>query len=173
MPRLSALPLLAALGLGCILLTGCAGYHLGNTAEPRFSHLFIAPVKSDTLIPQAAAVVTTQLREAFLKDGRTALVNSEAEADAVLTVRLRRYARDITVTRSDDTGLARRFDVTLEARATLTDRRSGQALFTDRTLQAKRGVFTDGSQLQSEYQALPQLAEDLAHAAVSLALDTW
>ena len=74
---------------------------------------------------------------------------------------------------ADDTGLARRFDVSLRARATLSDRRSGKDIFTDRVLNAKRGVFTDSGQLQSEYQNLPLLSAELAKQAVQAALDTW
>jgi hypothetical protein len=83
------------------------------------------------------------------------------------------YRRDTTVARADDTGLARRFDLVLRARATLTNRKTGQVLFADRVLEAKRGAFTDSGQLQSEYQALPLLADDLAQAALSASLDTW
>lgn len=160
--------------LSCVLwLSGCAGYQLGTGTAPKFATLFIAPVASEALIPQAQVLVTTQLREAFGRDGRVTLVNSAAAADAVLQVTLTGYQREVTVSRQTDTGLARRFDVTLQARATLTDNRTRQALFTDRTLSAKRGVFTDSGLVPAEYQALPLLAEDLAQAAGHAVLDTW
>ena len=170
MNRLAALlpTLLLALGL-----TACAGYRLGTGTEPKFSRLFIAPVGIDVLVPQARATVTTALREAFLKDGRVALAVSPEEADVVLTLHINGYGRDTTVVRADDTGLARRFDVSLRARATLSDRRSGKDIFTDRVLNAKRGVFTDSGQLQSEYQNLPLLSAELAKQALQAALDTW
>ncbi|MFI5335573.1 MAG: LPS assembly lipoprotein LptE [Opitutales bacterium] len=170
MIRLTPLLLLLGLTLG---LASCAGYHLGTGTEPKFSRLYIAPVGSEVLVPQAKATVTTQLREAFLKDGRVALADSAGEADAVLVIKLIGYGRDIAVVRPDDTGLARRFDVSLRAKATLTDRRSGKDIFTDRPLAAKRGVFTDSGQLQSEYQTLPLLAEELARQTVQAALDSW
>lgn len=163
-----ALALLLLLGL-----TACANYRLGTGAEPRFSRLYLAPVASDALIPQAQALVTTQLREAFLKDGRVALVASADEADAVLTITLNGYHREVTVSQPGDTGLARRFDVSLRARATLSDVRTKQILFADRPLNATRGVFTDSGQLQAEYQALPLLAETLADRTVHAVLDTW
>lgn len=166
--------LLVLLFLPSLLWLGaCTGYHLGTGSEPKFSRLYVAPTGSDLILPQAAAIVSTQVREAFLKDGRVSLADSAAEADAVLTIKLAGYGRETAVVRTDDTGLARRFDVTLRARATLTDRRSGKALFTDRPLVVKQGVFTDGGQLQSEYQALPILAEELARQAVHTTLDTW
>jgi hypothetical protein len=69
--------------------------------------------------------------------------------------------------------LARRFDVSLRAKITLTDLRTNQALFENRILTARRGVFTDSGQQQSEYETLPLLAEVLAQDAVHSALDVW
>jgi len=154
-------------------LTGCTGYQLGTGSAAKFTTLFIAPISSQALIPQSQALVTTQLREAFIHDGRIRLVNSADEADAVLTVTLAAYNRTVAVARPDDTGLARRFDVTLQAKATLKDNRTRQAYFTARPLEAKRGVFTDSGLVPSEYQALPLLAEMLANETVHAVLDTW
>ncbi len=163
---------------GCLLaaalvLGGCAGYRLGTGTEPKFTRLFIAPVTTEALIPQARELVTTQLREAFLKDGRIKLTASPAEAEAVLRISLTAYDRSVAVSRQDDTGLARRLDVSLRARATLTDQRTQQALFVQRPLTAKRGVFTDSGLVPAEYQALSLLAEQLANEAVHAVLDTW
>lgn len=154
-------------------LAGCAHYHLGTGTTPRFSRLYIAPVTSDVIIPQAQALITTQLREAFLKDGRVTLAESPAEADAVLRIALTGYQRDVAVSRPDDTKLARRFDISLRARATLTIGADQKNAFTDRPLTASRGTFQDSGQQQSEYQALPLLAEKLAQEALHAALDTW
>ncbi|MDB6114655.1 MAG: hypothetical protein JWQ83_116 [Lacunisphaera sp.] len=166
------LPVLCFL-FSVLWLAGCASYHLGTGAAPKFATLFIAPVKSEKLIPQAQVLVTTQLREAVLHDGRVTLVDSAEAADAVLQVTLTGYDRAVTVSRQDDTGLARRFDVTLHATATLTDTRTKQIYFAQRPLNAKRGVFTDSGLVPSEYQALPLLAEQLAGEAVHAMLDTW
>ncbi|HVT74280.1 MAG TPA: LPS assembly lipoprotein LptE [Lacunisphaera sp.] len=154
-------------------LAGCAAYRLGTGAEPKFATLFIAPVASTTTIPQAQAVITTQLRETIGRDGRVRLVNSPEAADAVLQVTLLAYDRAVAVSLPTDTGLARRFDVTLRAEATLTDNRTKAAIFTKRPLVAERGVFTDSGLVPSEYQALPLLAEQLADRAAHAVLDTW
>jgi hypothetical protein len=166
--------LLLCCALGTLLgLVGCGHYQLGTDVAPRFESLHIAVVASDALLPQAQALFTTQLRDAFIKDGRVRLVNSEDGADAILRVTLDSYSRGVTVSRPDDTGLARRFDLALSARATLTDLRSRRDLFTGREITAKRGAFTDSGQIQAEYQTLPLLAADVADQAVKAALDTW
>ncbi len=159
--------------LSVVLLTGCANYRLGTGGKLAFSTLFIEPVRVDALIPQARAVIGTQLREAFLHDGRVRLVNSPGEADAVLAVTIDSYGREVATVRPDDTGLARRFNVRLAATATLTDRRAGKELFTRRPLTATRGVFTDSGLGPAEYQNLVLLAQDLARQAQQAVLDTW
>lgn len=168
--RLALLASFVALALG---LASCANYHLGTGVEPRFQTLHVSVVKSDVLLPQSVALVSTHIREAFLKDGRVRLVDSPAEADAELTLTLEDYHREQTVARADDTGLARRYDLFLQARATLTDRRGKKFVFANQPLKVTRGVFTDSGQLQSEYQTLPLLAEQLAERALHAVLDTW
>jgi len=164
---------LLPIALAAGLLAGCASYRLGTGSTAKFNTLFIAPIASDALIPQAQVLVTTQLREAFIRDGRITLVNSAEAAEAVLNVTLAGYSRSVAVSRPDDTGLARRFDVRLQARATLLDNRTKQALLSQRPLEVSRGVFTDSGLVPSEYQALPLLAEQIASEAVHAVLDTW
>ena len=173
MSRFALLPRLPLLLAATLLLAACASYRLGTGTARKFSTLFIAPVTTEALIPQARELVTTQLREAFTRDGRVTLVNLPAQADAVLQLSLTGYDRTVAVSRQDDTGHARRFDVTLRAQATLTDQRTKQTFFALRPLTAKRGMFTDSGLVPAEYQGLPLLAEQLANETVHAVLDTW
>ena len=167
--RLPAFCLLSAL----LLLAGCAHYQLGTASRPGFTTLYVAPVANHSLLPQAQAIVSTQLREALLQDARVTVVNSPIGADATLTVVIRDYHRDIRAVREDDTGLARKFSLTLGTACTLRDNRTGRDLFTDRLVSVSRDAFTDGGLLQSEYQALPLLAEALAQKISHAVLDVW
>lgn len=155
------------------LMVGCAHYRLGTGAEPTFTHLYIAPVRSNALVPQARTLVGTQIREAFIRDGRLKLADAPESAEAVLEVIIDGYDRQAVVSLPNDTGRARRFDVTLRARATLRDNRTKATYFADRPLEAHRGVFTDDGLVASEYQTLPLLAESLATEALHAVLDTW
>ncbi|GAB1487786.1 hypothetical protein MASR2M8_02270 [Opitutaceae bacterium] len=159
-----------ALGL---LVSGCAHYQLGTGSTLTFQRLYVAPVANDTTLPQAVALVSAQIRETLLRDGRVTLVNSEEEADATLVVTLTNYGREVATVRPDDTGLARKFNLTLEARATLRDQRAGRLLFENRALTSQRQVFTDSGQLQAEYQTLPLLAASLAESVRNAVLDVW
>ena len=159
--------------LGMLLLSGCANYQLGTGAKVSFRTLYVAPVVNESNMPQAVAIISTQLREAFLHDARIILVNTPEEADASLTVRLIKYGRTVKTGRHNDTGLARNFDVTIEAEASLRDNRDNHFIFENRKAAASREVFGDSGQLQAEYNNVPLLAEILAKNIRSATLDTW
>lgn len=167
------LPALLAGCLVALLLAGCAHYRLGTGASPGFATLHVAPVRIEAPIPQAQALYSTALREAFLRDGRVRLAGAAGGADAELRVVIDRYTREVATVRADDTGLARRLDVVLAARATLTDLRSGKVLFADRPLTVRRGLLADGGLNQAEYQHQPVLAQELARQVLHAVLDTW
>jgi hypothetical protein len=157
------------------LVTGCSHYQLGTGSAGKlaFHTLYVAPVENRTLLPEARAVVSTQLREAFARDGRVALVSSPEAADATLTVVITNYHRDTAAARADDTGLARKFNLTLETTCMLRDNRGLKNYFENRAVSVQREAFTDSGQLQSEYQALPLLAESLAGKITHTVLDVW
>ena len=167
--RLPALCLLSAV----LCLAGCAHYQLGTDAKPGFATLYVEPVANKTLLPQAQAIGRTQLRQAFITDGRVALVNSAEAADATLRVVIRDYHRDVSAAREDDTGLARKFALTLGTECTLRDNHTGKELFSARKVSVSRDAYTDSGQLQSEYQTLPLLAEALAQKITHTVLDVW
>ena len=155
--------------------SACSHYQLGTGAEGKLSFrtIYVAPVENKSHAPQIRELVTTQLREAFARDPRITLADSPTSADAILTVALTDYRRDIASAREDDTGLARKFNVTLTATATLRDNRSGKIFFDRRPVSAVREIFTDSGQIQSEYQVLPLLADALAAKLTHAALDVW
>ena len=153
-------------------LVGCANYQIGTSGKVAFTTLYVEPVKSETLLPQARAIFGTQVREAFARDGRVTIVNSPEIADVTLVVNLQDYRRDVASVLENDTGLARKFTLTLDVACTL-NMRNGEALFTDRVVRVQRDAFTDGGQLQAEYQSVPLLAEALAKKIVHAVLDVW
>lgn len=152
--------------------TGCAHYRLGPGSTPTFHTLYIEPVANKTMLPQAREIVSTRIRDAFLRDGRVAVVNSASEAEATLAVTLVDYHRDVAAVREGDTGLARKFDLTLGVDCTLRQR-DGTILFQNRRVNAQREAFTDSGQLQAEYQAAPLLADVLATKIAHTTLDVW
>jgi Lipopolysaccharide-assembly len=176
--RALRLPVLAAI----LVLAGCAHYELGTGSRLAFSSIYVEPVENRTRLPQAQAVVSSGLRDAFAKDGRLALAPSAGSADATLTVVLSEYRRDVAAVREADTGLASKFAVTLTALCTLRDNRTGRAYFERRPVSVERDVFTDsgnpwspltGDQPQAEYNNVPLLAQSLGGRVAHAVLDTW
>jgi hypothetical protein len=178
----SAMRALLSWSLCLVLLAaaGCSHYRLGTEGKLSFHSLYIAPVENQARVPQAVAIVTAQIRDAFIRDGRVALVNSPDEADAVLTIKLSSYARNVATSRPEDTGLARKFNLALTAICTLRENHGGAPLLEDRPIEVEQQIFAtatpqqlDSNQGQAEYQALPQLAAKLADRTVHTTLDVW
>jgi hypothetical protein len=174
---LTAFPLLLA-GLA----VGCSHYRLGTEGRLAFASLYVEPVQNKVLLPQAQAVVSAELREAFVRDGRVEIVDSPGAADAVLKVVITDYHREMIATRESDIGLASKFAVTLGVTCSLRDTRSGRTYFENRVVSAERDSYTDngqpsssltGDQLQSEYNLVPLLAGSLADKVTHAVLDLW
>ncbi len=173
----------AALGLVAFAFfaVACSHYRLGTGVTRDFDSVFIAPVQSDAVLPQSSALLATQIREAFIRDGRVRVVNTPDEADAVLTVQLASLRRDALTRLPTDTGLSRKFGLVLDAKATLSDPRSERTWFADRVIRVERQIFTDDGgpalqpvqQTQAEYAIVPTLGEALAAQLKSAVLDTW
>jgi len=166
------------------LFGGCSAYKLGSPAEPPFRALYIRPADNDSFAPQAQAIVSAQLREAFIRDGRIKLAASEAAADAVLTVNLTVYNKQIGARNSDDTLLASSFDLSLGSTISLYDQNKGEYLFKNRMIQdntttyvenpyADPGALNTQTHIQSEYQATALLARGLARKIADEVLSPW
>ncbi|MBC8010171.1 MAG: hypothetical protein H7067_08740 [Burkholderiales bacterium] len=179
MSRFAPFALIAAAVL--LFTSACSHYRLGTGVVHDYDSIFIAPVETNGKMPQATAILTTQIRETFIRDGRLRVVNTPDEADAVLTVSIGSLKREVLTTLPSDGGLARKMGLTLEATATLRDPSGQKTWFADRKISVERQIFTDdGStslqavqQIQAEYQLVPQLAEPLAASLKGAVLDTW
>jgi hypothetical protein len=90
-----------------LLASGCAHYRLGTGSAPTFRSLHVAPADSQIALPQGAALLSTRLREALLRDARVELRPDPGSAEAALTLTLVDYRRETAAARADDTGLAR------------------------------------------------------------------
>jgi len=166
------------------LAQGCSHYRLGTAAAPSFETLYIEPSKNKTTVAQSQVLMSTMIREAFIRDGRVSVVDNSSDADATLEVTLVSFRRDNAANREDDVGLARKFTLRLRASCRLRDNRSGRMLFDGRIIEVQREAFTDNGlgavpfgtsndQLQSEYNTLPLLADALSNKLTHAVLDVW
>ena len=163
------------------LFNGCANYNLGSSAEIPFKSIYIKPTTNHSYAPQAQPIVSAQIRETFIHDGRVKLVAKEADADAVLYVDLTDYKRSAGARNSKDTVIANDFDIRLIAEISLFDKSKGDYLFKERSIQAKTHAYignpyTDSeiiSYQQSERQAMTQLAREIARKITDEVLSPW
>jgi len=165
------------------LISACASYKLGTHGSLPFKSIYITPVKQESVAPQAQAIVSAQIREAFIQDGRVRLVSSEEDADVVLDIKLMGYDRRAGARFREDTQFARTFNLTLTAEVDLFDNRSGDFLFSERELSEAISVYSDNpyatneteqqSYIQAERNAMGRIARGIARRIADQVLSSW
>lgn len=181
--RLTALRSLFALS-ALALIAGCQSYQLGSPTPIPFESIYVKPVTNSSYAPQAQALLSSNLREAFISDGRLKLVRSEEDADIVLLVDITEYSRRSASLDSEDTVVATDFDLFLETEVSLFDQNKGAYLFTDRKILERTNTYVDNPYadptgtdtddfLQSEYNAMPRLTRGLARKIADEVLSPW
>ncbi len=185
LPKILSNTLIATLALlATSFLGGCKSYQFGNPAELPFKSIYIKPVSNDSFAPQAQALLSSQIREAFIRDGRAQLVTSEEAADAVLLVNLTDYNRIAAARQRNDTAVARDFDLTLTAAVSLFNQNKGDYFFQERLIAETSKAYVNDpfptagvpqaqDFLQSEYQAMPRMTRDLARKIADEVLSPW
>ena len=165
-------------------ICGCNSYQLGNPAELPFESIYIKPVSNDSFAPQAQALLSTQIRDAFIRDRRIKLVTSREAADAVLAVNLTEYKRYAAARQSEDTITAASFRLVLAAEVSLFNQNKGDYYFHERIINESSSAYVDNPYatpavaqtqdfLQMEYQAMPRLTHDLSRRIADEVLNTW
>jgi hypothetical protein len=168
--------LLAALAL--LVFAGCANYQWSRPALP-FKTLYVQPATNDGFAPQAQASLSSQIRQAFIRDGRLKIVSDPANAEAILQVNLNNYRRNAASRRSDDNELALSFDLVLQARIVLYNPAAGSNYFEPRELSARTSTFASqpnseaDSFSRAEYQVMPRLTSELANKIADEVLSVW
>ena len=172
------------LAVALIGTTGCQSYRLGHPGELPFETIFVQPASNEAYVPQAQAVLSANLREAVTRDGRVRLVADPKKADAILEVSLADYKRRSGTRDPNDTEVSLDYELTLVAKVSLYDQGTNGYFFEGRKVREKANVFINDlyaapgsldtqSLTQAEYQAIPQIARDLATKIANEALGTW
>lgn len=165
-------------------ISGCNSYQLGNPVELPFESIYIKPVSNDSFAPQAQALLSTQIRDVFIRDGRTKLVTSREAADAVLLINLTDYKRYAAARQSEDTTTAASFSLILAAEVSLFNQKKGDYYFQERIINESSSAYVNNPYsdpataqtqdfLQMEYQAMPRLTHDLSRRIADEVLNTW
>jgi outer membrane lipopolysaccharide assembly protein LptE/RlpB len=162
----------AVLVLGA--LAGCSHYTLGPAGDLPFHSLYVEPVLSSAYVAQGQAPVTEMLRQSLLQEDNVKLTD-QADADATLEVVLTDYHRDIAATAQNNTLNAQSYDLTLTAKCTLVDNRTGKIYFKERLVTTTLTAYIQGGDSfnESEYQTVTKLARDLGKKIKDAVISTW
>ena len=172
------LTVLIVLGTGA----GCKSYQLGHPAKLPFKTVYIQPAKNNSFAPQAQSLLSSEVREAVIRDGRVKLVADPAAADAVLTMTITDYSRKGGTRSQSDTERAQDFDLRLRVELDLYDQANDDFLFEGRRIEAHTisyvsdpyaGAANTQGLIRAEYNAMPRLTRELGRKAADELLGAW
>lgn len=161
--------------IGVTFFTGCSGYRLGNiggTEIQGVQTIFVPVVKNESYEPGLQVMSTNAIIRRFENDGTLQTVKSSG-ADSELHVTIKKVQR--TGTRSDRNNIIRtaEYDVEIIAEVSYTNRRLGKKIFEGKEVRGKTAYYVQNDNQESERQALPLAAEDLAYNIVKLVVEGW
>lgn len=166
--------------LPLLLLSGCAGYHVGPIKPKLYTDIKKIAVhnfKNDTLEPRVEVLLATAIIKQIQQDGTYEIVdekNADAVFEGTLDSIVRRPARQVT----GNVLQTREYTLTLRTQYRVTNRATG-AEIDHRSISGTTSFFVSGSNPtaadvnQDERQALPIAAEDLAVRVVSQLSEGW
>ncbi|MEN8663107.1 MAG: LPS assembly lipoprotein LptE [Lentimonas sp.] len=169
--------------LAIAFFSGCASYQLGTHGSLPFESIYIRPAVNESFAPQSQAMISAQIREAFIRDGRVKVLSKESEADAVLEVTLTEHERQAGARLRTDTESARTFRLELSAEISLFNVNSGDFYFEGRQLRQNTSVYADNpyattatqaqGYIQAEYNAMTRIARGIARKIADEVLSPW
>ena len=165
-------PLLLATVFG---LVGCAGYHLGSIGGKNLqgiNTIFIPTVKNLSYEPDIQVTTTNAIIRAMDNDGTLKTVPSST-ADADLLVTVTSTKRESIRGNTLDPQATEEYELHVEAEVTLFSRKLSKKLLDKVKVEGVTKFFVQSDQTESERQAYPMAAEDLANHIVSLVVEGW
>lgn len=157
-----------------VLLSGCAGYHLGSVKpySMREIHSIAVPTfKNNTLVPRAEVLITDTVIKEIQRDGTYRIASGDEDADATLKGEVFRVGRTPARSVRGNVLATTEFNLTLIVRYKLIDKQNNQLAGGDAGGTTSFFVSSDVS--TDERQALPLAAESLAKNLTSQLSEGW
>jgi len=155
-------------------LAGCAA-EARRTLPPEIRTVALGVLRNDTPEPLLASLLAEELRRAFRLDGRLAVAEAGAGADAELSGTLKSYER--LAARYDANNVVQEYRLRLVVELSLASPATGTAYGAGpRTFDRSAGLVVvpaSGLPVESEPDAQRRLARELAREAVSRVLERW
>ncbi|MEI6713415.1 MAG: LptE family protein [Verrucomicrobiota bacterium] len=163
-----------------LLLSGCAGYHVGPVkpaALTSIEKVSVSAFENDTLEPRIEVLMANSLIKQLHQDG-TYKVTSEQDADAIIEGVIERIERFPARGVKNDFYQTSEYTLAVVAKIKATEKRTGRILM-ERSITGNSSFFVNGRNTRTadvnkdERQSLPLAAEDLASRAVSYLSEGW
>jgi hypothetical protein len=158
-----------------LVLSGCAGYRVGNISGRDLQgvrSVYVPVAKNTSLEPDLQMTVTNCIIRRFNNDG-TLEVNQSSNADSELDVTITDVKHTPILSSNTDINVTAQLQLTIEATVTYTNRRLGKKIFENTQVTGSTTIFTQSNIQEGERQALPLAAEALATNAVKLVTEGW
>jgi outer membrane lipopolysaccharide assembly protein LptE/RlpB len=163
--KLLLIPVLA------LILSGCAGYHVGSTLPKSVQSVSLAIVnKTDE--PSIEVAVKKALIAELQMDGRLEVRPLE-EADATLTVTLTKFDLDALAFSRRQGSLAAEYRMTLTAKAVLSDAQTGEVILESPVVRGESEFPYAADLTTTKREGMPKAANDLARKVVSNVVTAW
>jgi len=163
-----------AAGLAVVLLSGCAGYRIGDV-KPNYLRdiktIAVLNFKNNTFNPRVETLVASTLIKQFQQDG-TFQITTADKADAILEGVVNSVARGPVRSVRGNVLATTEFNLGINAGYTLRGR-DGKPLVGPATITGGTSFFVGADVTTDERQALPLAAEDLAVRLVSQISEGW
>ena len=158
-----------------LLLTGCAGYHVGPI-QPHFMegiHTIAVPTfRNETLIPRIEVLVADTVIRQIQEDGTYKVASSPETADAVLEARSCRCCGARRAPSWAMSRLREEFDMTMVIHYKIIRKATGETV-DDKNTTGTTTFFVSGDVNQDEIQAIPLAAQSAAIHMVSEFGEGW
>lgn len=156
-----------------IAASACSSLQLGSGNKVPFRSLYVPPVENRSYAPQVTALLSTNISEAFIRDGGVRIVD-KADADATLRVRIVDYVTDVAAHSSNDTGRVSAQGMTLIVEATLVSR-DGAVLMDRRRFSDKEVAFAPnmGELREARAQDMPMVTREIARRIKDATVNVW
>jgi hypothetical protein len=157
------------------LLTGCAGYRVGDISGRNLQgvrSVYVPVAKNASLQPDLQVLVTDAIIQRFNSDG-TLEVNQNENADSELDVTIDQVQNSAIASSVQNILVTSQYQLNITAKVTFVNRRLGRKIFENSTASGTTTFYTQSDIQESERQALPLAAQDLANNVVKLVTEGW
>jgi hypothetical protein len=159
-----------------MLWLGCQQYQwTSSTDQSSIRTLAIDPVVNESYAPQVVALLTRDLRDAFLRDGAVRVVGSDKSADARLAVTIIEFDESYVSGRDEDDGRPSSLSLRMTVRVNLISSSESieSILPEDWTFSESIPIYADPSIRESSQSNLPQLTSMISRRIRDHTLYPW